>query len=107
MKNNTSNRFDMNKKTTKNILSLFLHCQKLIPNPKRLMFADLKSLLSPVMDETAVNELASSIFKLSDHYFLLEKYKHPITMLIDINRLADQIKDDTKPNQKLVFINLL
>jgi hypothetical protein len=97
----------MNRQTIKNTVSLFLHCQKLIANPKRLHFSELKSLLNSVIDEEEFNNIVKSIFNLSDHYFLLEKYKHPTSLLVDINELADKIKLSMNPNQKLIFITIL
>ncbi|MES2678663.1 MAG: DUF1987 domain-containing protein [Bacteroidota bacterium] len=97
----------MNQKTIKNTVSLFLHYQKLIAKPKRIHYSDLKSLLNNVVDEPGFNNLVRSVFNLSDHYFVLEKYKHPTALLVDINVLAEKIKLDMNPNQKLIFITIL
>jgi hypothetical protein len=97
----------MNKETIKNTVSLFLHCQKLISNPRRIHFTDLQSLLSPVIDEKEFHSILKSIFSLSDHYFLLQKYKHPEAILADINSLAILTSLQLDPNQKLIFITIL
>jgi hypothetical protein len=97
----------MNKESIKNAVSLFLHCQKLVAKPKRLRFSDLKYLLDQVMNETEFNHVLKSIFNLADHYFLLEKYKHPTALLVDINKLADRLKLHMNPNQKLIFLTIL
>lgn len=97
----------MNKETIKNSVSLFLHCQKLIAKPKRLHYSELKSVLGQVITEVEYNAIIKSIFNLADHYFFLEKYQHPTKLLIEINRLADLIRLNISPNQKIVFITFI
>lgn len=97
----------MNKESIKNTVSLFLHCQKLIANPKRLHYSELKSLVCQHFNESEFNALVKSVFNLADHYFLLEKYQHPTKLLLDINVLADKIRLSMNPNQKLVFLTVI
>jgi len=97
----------MNKETIKNSVSLFLHCQKLIAKPKRLHYSELKSLLGESMTENEFNGVVKSIFNLADHYFLLEKHQHPTKLLIDINALADKIRLNMNPHQKLIFLTIV
>ena len=97
----------MNKETIKNTVSFLLNCQKFIPHPKRLFYKDFKSLLNPVMSEDEFNATVRSVFSLADHYFLLEKYKHPAAVLSDLNVLAKKISEDLNSQEKLLFIAFL
>jgi hypothetical protein len=97
----------MNKETIKNTVSFFLNCQKFFPRPKRLFYKDFKSLLIQVVDEAEFNAIIRSVFSIADHYFLLEKYKHPAAVLSDLNLLAGKINNDLNPREKLIFIAFL
>jgi hypothetical protein len=97
----------MTTEITKNIVSLFLHCQKLIPTPKRLSFSSLKSVLNNAIDEAEFNTIVKSIFNVSEHYFLLEREIHPTELLVEINKLADKLKLDINPTLKQIFMILL
>jgi hypothetical protein len=97
----------MNKETIKDTVSFFLNCQKFISQPKRLFYKDFKPLLNTVMDEAEFNEIIRSVFNLADHYFMLEKYKHPAAVLSDINLLAKKISNDLNSQEKLIFIAFL
>ncbi|PBQ33750.1 hypothetical protein CNR22_18840 [Sphingobacteriaceae bacterium] len=97
----------MNRETQKNNVSLFLHCQKLIAKPKRINYNELRSSLSSLVNESEYHAILKSIFNLADHYFLLEKYQHPTKLIIEINRLADKVRLNMNPHQKLIFITLV
>jgi hypothetical protein len=97
----------MNTETIRNIVNLFLHCQKYIPNPIRISYSDVKSLLSPIVDEMEYDSIVKSIFNSSDHYFLTGKPQHPADILVEINSLAGKINANLSPNRKLVLLSIL
>ncbi|WP_317898029.1 DUF1987 domain-containing protein [Aurantibacillus circumpalustris] len=97
----------MNRETIKKTVSLFLNCQKLIVKPKRLHYSDLKCLFGNTINEDEFKNIVKSIFNLADHYFLLEKYQHPTKLLIEINALADSVRLNMNPHQKLTFLTLI
>jgi hypothetical protein len=97
----------MNNETIKNIVSLFLNCQKYIPNPRRISYSDVKSLLNPIIDEAEYDLIVESVFNSSDDYFLLGKSQHPGAILVEINSLVNKINSNLSPNRKLVLLNIL
>src|SRR4051812_3240124 len=95
----------MNKETTKHIVSLYMTCQKLMMNPKKLAFSSFRALLSPTLTEDEFKKFLNLPTKVKDP-FVHPKIAHK-PVLIDIKSLANRIKLDTNPNQKLIIMTQL
>ncbi len=88
----------MIREAPKNTITLFLNFQKLIVNPKRLFFSDIKALITGNTDEKGFDKIVNSI-SLAD--------THPGLLVGDIVSLTEKIKSYFNTDQKLIFITTL